>query len=444
MLLRSPLYSPLAGKWGSPASILLGNEPAGAAFDFTDMDMVIRGGGLDWAGDLNGKLTYTSPSTKWVRNASGIYISGTTLRCDHLADGTALGLLPEGQFTNVLLRSQEFDTSWAKTDITVTANATTSPDGTANADLITEGTAGTASIRQTGTATTASVAVCGAISIKASANNTWARVSLLDATSATGVHAWVNLSTGALGTVDDVGTATSVGARVVADANGFWRVGLWATFQSGVADARLSVQSADADNSATRVNSSAYYLWQADAGLGARPSSPVVTTTAAVTRSADDIRLALGSMLGSEFSFLIKYRSAKTGGAAVAGGVSNTASPTFNNTAYVSNDSVLTNRGNTVVRSGGSSVANMVKGSTNQDGLIRVAARFKADDFRIAVDGELQTADTSGAMPATAMDRFVFGSSPWAPTNNSLASHIESVVVVPRAWSDSEIQARST
>ena len=83
------------GRFGGmrPAARLLAGEASGAAFDFVNMDMMIRGGGLDWSGDPNLKLTYTSPSTKWVRNASGVYVSGTTLRTDYLANGTALGLL---------------------------------------------------------------------------------------------------------------------------------------------------------------------------------------------------------------------------------------------------------------------------------------------------------------------------------------------------------------
>ena len=48
------------------------------------------------------------------------------------------GLLIEEQRTNLLLRSEEFDNaSWAKTNATITVNATTAPDGTTTADLIT-------------------------------------------------------------------------------------------------------------------------------------------------------------------------------------------------------------------------------------------------------------------------------------------------------------------
>lgn len=70
----------------SPAGYLLdhlGSEPSGMALDCVAMGMLVRGGGLNWKGDPNGKLTYTAPSTKWITNRHGVLSGGTTLRCDH-------------------------------------------------------------------------------------------------------------------------------------------------------------------------------------------------------------------------------------------------------------------------------------------------------------------------------------------------------------------------
>lgn len=69
-----------------PAIALLGNEEQGLAIDFTAMRGFIRDRATaanNWLGDPNAKLTYASPSAKWIWNAFGVLTSGTTLRCDH-------------------------------------------------------------------------------------------------------------------------------------------------------------------------------------------------------------------------------------------------------------------------------------------------------------------------------------------------------------------------
>ncbi|MGB3830921.1 MAG: hypothetical protein WA975_03545 [Mesorhizobium sp.] len=64
----------------------LGNEPAGLGLDFCAMQGVVCDPATpanNWLGDPNAKLTYSSPSTKWITNGLGQLVSGTTLRCDH-------------------------------------------------------------------------------------------------------------------------------------------------------------------------------------------------------------------------------------------------------------------------------------------------------------------------------------------------------------------------
>jgi len=58
-------------------------ESAGFAVDFVSMDCLARGGPAPFSGNPNGKLTYTSPSTKWITDRHGVLSGGTTLRCDH-------------------------------------------------------------------------------------------------------------------------------------------------------------------------------------------------------------------------------------------------------------------------------------------------------------------------------------------------------------------------
>ena len=87
--------------------------------------------------DGTGDLTFTRASTATRVNSSGLIesVASGVPRIDYL-NGCGQ-LLLEPQRTNVILRSQEFDNvSWAKVNTNVSANLTTSPDGTVNADKI--------------------------------------------------------------------------------------------------------------------------------------------------------------------------------------------------------------------------------------------------------------------------------------------------------------------
>ena len=55
-----------------------------------------------------------------------------------IADSVLFGYLAEGQFTNRLLYSEDFsNAAWVKTNVTVTADSATSPDGATTADTLT-------------------------------------------------------------------------------------------------------------------------------------------------------------------------------------------------------------------------------------------------------------------------------------------------------------------
>lgn len=428
------LLSPFGA--GFPAGALLGDEPQGAAFDFLNMDMVIRGGGFDWQGGPNSKLTYTSPSTKWVRNAAGVYVSGTTLRCDHLADGTALGLLIEGQFTNVLPYSQQFDNAaWVKADTTITADATTSADGTVNADLFTEGSVGNASTYRNGAATSASASVVGSIFLKRG-NTDWVRVILGDDVVTTGADVWVNLATGALGSVTTRGTSTNNSATIEAASNGFYRVKIRSTFQAGVTNIRLQINSAASDGSGTRVNNATYYAWQADAGLGSAIGSPVVTTTAAVTRAADNISIALSLL---PFDVTKGTMLAKIIPNSIATGSYQTMWLREDGNNYISLFRSAASR-QAAVTVGGVAQASLASGSAVVGTASKSALSWKANDFAFSAGGGTIQTDTSGSLPTPAT--LYLGSA------NGGVSHLEGwlqqLIYLPRDMSDSELVAWST
>jgi hypothetical protein len=121
------------------------------------MSMVVRDTGTpanNFSGDPNTKLTYTSPSTKWIENSSGILVSGTTLRTAFLSS-VAQGLLVEEARVNLAIWGRDLtNAAWTKTNMT-TAKTATGADGSANGATTLTATAGNATVLQSITSASA-------------------------------------------------------------------------------------------------------------------------------------------------------------------------------------------------------------------------------------------------------------------------------------------------
>jgi len=195
------------------------------------------------------------------------------------------GLLIEEQRTNLLLRSQEFNTSWGVSSVTVSADTTVAPDGTTTGDTITASTA-TAYISQSATFT-ADADKSFSVFLKAG-TSTATRLVLRDTTAATnratiditwtaGVPSGV-ASAGTLQGVDNFG-------------NGWYRVRGLATgvIAANTNQFRFSPDTADGTKSVI--------IWGAQAENAAFATSYIPTVASTVTRSAD-----VATMTGTNFS----------------------------------------------------------------------------------------------------------------------------------------------
>ena len=88
--------------------------------------------------DGSGDLSVVRATTATRVNSDGLIesVSANVPRLDY-TNGSCPSILVEPQRTNLFTYSEQFDNaSWLKTNAVVTTNATTSPDGTQNADLI--------------------------------------------------------------------------------------------------------------------------------------------------------------------------------------------------------------------------------------------------------------------------------------------------------------------
>jgi hypothetical protein len=235
---------------------------------------------------------YTPTTTQAITNyipqlltaASGV------ARFDHNpTTGESLGLLVEEQRTNLLLQSEDIDTTWSKTRATSSLNSRVSPSGTLTADrLIASTDDNTHFLSQTFTGT--AVSSTFSVYVKAAGLN-FVALRLFNGTSQVGL-AYYNLSTGATGTVT-AGTAaiTSVG-------NGWYRCVLTATLAAS-ASCTADIQLANADNTNSFVGNDfdGVSLWGAQLEAGAFPTSYIPTVASQVTRAAD-----VASMTGANFS----------------------------------------------------------------------------------------------------------------------------------------------
>ncbi len=203
----------------------------------------------------------------------------------------AKGILIEEQRINRLLNSSNFNgAGWNRTDLTVD-NIGPHIWGL---QKVTEGTAGTASLRQNVIgAFTAGADVTGSFFV-AKGTTDWIVVKMNDGGGGEVANFWFNLTTGSLGTVTKTGgnnearTITQVSANV-------YRVTVTFLPNAASLNRGLIISSASANGSLTPVASAEYYVSYAQLEQGRFPTSYIPTTSVAVTRAMDTLNIPTGS-----------------------------------------------------------------------------------------------------------------------------------------------------
>ena len=339
------------------------------------------------------------------------------------------GLLVEEQRTNLVTYSDQFnDASWAKNNVTVTTNTTTSPDGTVNADTITSTSATTAGLVRSFAST--AVAYTFSVYLK-QGNTTFSEIEIIDqGTVANRVR--LTYATGALTVVSGspTGTATSVG-------NGWWRVTIAYTFPAiGAADTLVIYPS-------TTTGSIGEYCfaWAAQLEAGAFATSYIPTIASTVTRSAD-VALISGQNFAQwygqpEGTFVIDYRQGE-GTTARSAAVANDG--TNNNTIelYIDGSTDATTLPFYGVYVGGAVQAALSFAAAAANSNHKMAGAYRTNDFAASVDGSSVATDTSGTLPTPT--RLSIGAN--GPATGSFANgHIRSINFIPARAADFQLQA---
>jgi hypothetical protein len=252
--------------------------------------------------------TYPANDALGYTYATG-YIATTTaakydLPYEWDASGNPLGILIEEARTNLLVRSQEYGTTWVATNIAVSANATTAPDGTTTADRVTAN-AGSAVHDQYQTLTvTTNVDYAHSVFIKKDTH----RYVFLSANTGNGhmIAAVFDLDGGGTTATQTAvgGSSGTITSTAMIDAgNGWYRcvlvgktTGTSAGTDCGFVGAATGI-TFDAFGGSTynAAGTEAVYKWGHQVELGSFATSPIHTIAATVTRAVDNITLPVSA-----------------------------------------------------------------------------------------------------------------------------------------------------
>lgn len=334
-------------------------------------------------------------------------------------------LLLEPTRTNSITYSEDFsDGSYNKNNATVTANNTTAPDGTTNADKITStGTAPYA--RVTFTHSTLTSYAVSIFAKKGDEDYLYIRALALS----NQPIASFNLSTGSLGTVN-----SGLTAEMQNYGNGWYRCVIKYTTTSSITNNLVDFGFASSDNSRFSSSGKFAYFWGAQIETGSYPTSYIPTSGSAVTRTTDKCLNAGSSSLFNDAEGTLFFDLENFSG--------NTRELTLSDSTNNNRITIIFYGASNVIRfyvsNGGVAQADSAFSLSYTFGQRnKIAFRYKQNDFKAYINGAQVFSDTSGNTPV-GLSRFDFANS--NGTFNFIEGKIYQNMIFNEALSDSELE----
>ena len=203
--------------------------------------------------------------------------------------------------TNLCLQSEDFTTTWAISNSTVTANTAIAPDSRMTADDIIPLDSFEIPLQIITTYADAT----HTFSIYAKQGNTgaqgWVRIAVQDSAAGNGFQAWFDISNGgAVGTSNAFGVGTTFsGTTTESVGKGWYRVSVTGILATGITSARVFVQNTTVDSGATSDQTASVLWWGAQLEASPAPTAYIPTTTVAVT-VADPLQGSVTTYDGSD------------------------------------------------------------------------------------------------------------------------------------------------
>lgn len=198
---------------------------------------------------------------------------------DHAA-GVPLGTGFYSAYTNLLLRSEEFDNAaWTKAEATITANAVAAPDGTTTADKIVESSNNIDHSVRNATGVAPGVTTCTLSVFAKSAERSQIKLTLYEGSAIAAVG--FDLSNGTI--------LTGTGGKIEDYGNGWYRCSITAAIPTGAALLGFIMPMSGGVSTYLGNGTSGVYAWGAQLTATAFPVPYVPTTSAAVVRNTDSM-----------------------------------------------------------------------------------------------------------------------------------------------------------
>lgn len=343
----------------------------------------------------NGDFTFSRGSTATRVNESGLIetVAANIPRLDY-TNSVCPVLLLEPSSTNLLLRSEELNTTWTKNRVTILSDQIIAPDGELTADKVVETVDNNShSISQIISITPSDYTQC--IFAKKGERDIL-QIAFGGKFSATD-FANFDLTNGVISL--QVGL---IDAKIIDYGNGWYLC--TATVNSIVTDVEAVYFQVQNSSTATRFEAytgditKGLYLWGADMEALSYSTSYIPTTSGTVTRSADVCNNSgtVSDFNSEEGVFYVKLAALHD---ALTNRIITISDGTMNNRIEISY-STVSNRIKGAVNVGGVQIASMLFVTSDISITQEIAVKWKTNDFALWVDGVEVATDSSGTTAA--------------------------------------------